>query len=150
MSSLYQIYLDGLKRLRNIEAPDDPSGMSSDLTMDGAGISASLREREGGSPLTQPGGAMFPTSFVPQNQGQIKTPIGDINLPKSVLTPQAIENQKKAIAAQNNKVPQLKTDQMPSDPIVTGGMGTQFANDTNFLTKLSNLAGIDFSKAADT
>ena len=32
MSSLYQIYLDGLKRLRGIETPEDFSGMSSDLT----------------------------------------------------------------------------------------------------------------------
>jgi hypothetical protein len=39
--------------------------------------------------------------------------------------------------------------QQPSDPITTGGMGTQLATDTNFLTKLSNLAGIDFGKAAE-
>ena len=126
MSSLYQIYLDGLKRLRGIETPEDFSGMSSDLTppeTDASGRvkNPMLREREGGSPLTQPGGQMFPTSIVPQN-----------------------------ILNQNNINKTPAQANMPSDPIVTGGMGAQFANDGNFLSKLSNLAGIDFDKAANT
>ena len=126
MSSLYQIYLDGLKRLRGIETPEDFSGMSSDLTppeTDASGRvkNPMLREREGGSPLTQPGGQMFPTSIVPQN-----------------------------ILNQNNINRTPDQANMPSDPIVTGGMGAQFANDSNFLSKLSNLAGIDFDKAANT
>ena len=126
MSSLYQIYLDGLKRLRGIETPEDFSGMSSDLTppeTDASGRVKNplLREREGGSPLTQPGGQMFPTSIVPQN-----------------------------ILNQNNINRTPDQANMPSDPIVTGGMGAQFANDGNFLSKLSNLAGIDFDKAANT
>ena len=149
MSSLYQIYLDGLKRLQGIQPPDDPSGLSSDMSTDGAGFKALMSDRPGGSPLTQPGGAMFPTSIFPQNQGQIKLGDKSINLPKSVLTPQAIENQKKAIAAQNNKVPQLKTDQMPSDPIVTGGSGTQ-QGDISFMQKLANMANVDFAKAQAT
>ncbi len=126
MSSLYQIYLDGLKRLRGIETPEDFSGMSSDLTppeTDASGVvkNPMLREREGGSPLTQPGGQMFPTSLVPQN-----------------------------ILNQNNINRTPDQANMPSDPITTGGMGAQFANDGNFLSKLSNLAGIDFDKAANT
>lgn len=126
MSSLYQIYLDGLKRLRGIETPEDFSGMSSDLIppeTDASGRvkNPMLREREGGSPLTQPGGQMFPTSIVPQN-----------------------------ILNQNNINRTPDQANMPSDPIVTGGMGAQFANDGNFLSKLSNLAGIDFDKAANT
>ena len=126
MSSLYQIYLDGLKRLRGIETPEDFSGMSSDLTppeTDASGVvkNPMLREREGGSPLTQPGGQMFPTSIVPQN-----------------------------ILNQNNINRTPDQANMPSDPITTGGMGTQFANDGNFLSKLSNLAGIDFDKAVNT
>jgi len=126
MSSLYQIYLDGLKRLRGIETPEDFSGMSSDLTppeTDASGRvkNPMLREREGGSPLTQPGGQMFPTSIVPQN-----------------------------ILNQNNINRTPDQANMPSDPITTGGMGAQFANDGNFLSKLSNLAGIDFDKAANT
>ena len=40
MSSLYQIYLDGLKRLQGIQPPDDPSGLSSDMSTDGAGFKA--------------------------------------------------------------------------------------------------------------
>ena len=149
MSSLYQIYLDGLKRLQGIQPPDDPSGLSSDMSTDGAGFKALMSDRPGGSPLTQPGGAMFPTSIFPQNQGQIKLGDKSINLPKSVLTPQAIENQKKAIAAQNNKVPEVKTDQMPSDPIVTGGSGTQ-KGDISFMQKLANMANVDFAKAQAT
>ena len=35
MSSLYQIYLDGLKRLQGIQPIDDPSGLSSDMSTDG-------------------------------------------------------------------------------------------------------------------
>ena len=146
MSSLYQIYLDGLKRLQGIQTPDDPSGLSSDMSTDGAGFKALMSDRPGGSSLTKPGGAMFPTSMFPQNQGQIKLGDKSINLPKSVLTPQAIENQKKAIAAQNNKVPEVKTDQMPSDPIVTGGSGTQ-KGDISFMQKLANMANVDFDKA---
>ena len=33
----------------------------------GDGIKASLRDRKGGSPLTKPGGNIFPTSIIPQN-----------------------------------------------------------------------------------
>ena len=150
MASLYEIYIDGLKRLRGIQPPDDPSGMSSDLTMDGAGISASLRERESGSPLTQPGGAMFPTSFVPQNQGQIKTPIGNINLPQSVLTKQAAENQKKVLQSQGGgKVPKLN-ESTYTDSIMQSGTGVKQAEDISFMQKLANMANVDFSKAQAT
>ena len=135
MSSLYQIYLDGLKRLRGIEAPDDPSGMSSDLATpntDQRGVVQSPEFRDRRSPLMD--NPIFSPSIVPPGQGRINIGNTSVKIP--------------GINPVNNNVP--KTDQMPSDPIVTGGMGTQFANDTNFLTKLSNLAGIDFSKAADT
>ena len=134
MASLYEIYLDGLKRLRGIEAPDDPSGMSSDLATpntDQRGVVQSPEFRDRRSPLMD--NPIFNPNVVPPGQGRIN--IGD----RSVKIP--------GINPVNNNVP--KTDQMPSDPIVTGGMGTQFANDTNFLTKLSNLAGIDFGKAAE-
>ena len=49
----------------------------------GDGIKASLKDREGGSPLTKPGGNLFPTKFVPQNH---ITSGNKTNLPKSVLT----------------------------------------------------------------
>ena len=150
MSSLYQIYLDGLKRLQGIQPPDDPSGLSSDMSTDGAGFKALMSDRpEDGSPLTQPGGNLFPTKYVPQNQGQLTLGNTTVNLPKSVLTKKAAANQAKAIAAQNNKVPEVKTDQMPSDPIVTGGSGTQ-QGDISFMQKLANMANVDFAKAQAT
>ena len=83
-------------------------------------ISPLLRERKGGSPLTQPGGQMFPTSIVPQN----------------------VLNKDKT-----NKAPMPMKE--PSDPIVTGGQGTQQA-DMGFLQRLSNMAGVDMDKAMAT
>ena len=150
MSSLYQIYLDGLKRLQGIQPPDDPSGLSSDMSTDGAGFKALMSDRPGGSPLTQPGGAMFPTSMFPQNQGQIKlgtepSSSATINLPKSVLTKEAAANQAKAI--KDSKTPQAQ--KMPSDPIVMGGSGTQ-QGDISFMQKLANMANVDFAKAQAT
>ena len=35
-----------------------------------------------------------------------------------------------------------------SDPIVTGGTGVKQAEDMGFMQKLSNMAGVDFDKAA--
>ena len=148
MGLLTDTYSDILKKLQGIQPADDPSGLSSDFDSSlGDGIKASLRDREGGSPLTKEGGAIFPTSIFPQNQGQIKTPIGNINLPKSVLTKDAAANQAKAIA-DSKKIP--KQDAKPSDPIVMGGSGTQYSNDNNFLSKLANLAGTDLDKAMAT
>ena len=148
MGLLTDTYSDILKKLQGIQPADDPSGLSSDFDSSlGDGIKASLRDREGGSPLTKEGGAIFPTSIFPQNQGQIKTPIGNINLPKSVLTKDAAANQAKAIA-DSKKIP--KQNAKPSDPIVMGGSGTQYSNDNNFLSKLANLAGTDLDKAMAT
>ena len=83
-------------------------------------ISPLLKDRKGGSPLTQPGGQMFPTSIVPQN----------------------VLNKDKT-----NKAPMPMKE--PSDPIVTGGQGTQQA-DMGFLQRLSNMAGVDMDKAMAT
>ena len=71
-----------------------------------------LRDREGGSPLTKPGGAMFPTSMFPQNQGQMKIGNTTINLPKSVLTKEAAANQAKAI--KDSKTPQAQKNAIRS------------------------------------
>ena len=109
---------------------DDFSGLSSDMSPS-SGMSG-VFERKSASPLAPDGGS-----------GQIMV----INLPQSVLTPKAIENQKKAIAAQKNKTP--IQSQMPTDPIVTGGMGTQF-QDEGFLKKLSGFIGTDYDKAVAT
>jgi len=124
MGLLTDTYGDILKKLQGIDnrMEDDFSNMDSDFnTSLGDGIKASLRERKGGSPLTQPGGNIFPTRFVPQN----------------------ILNQNKT-----NTIP--KQDATASDPIVMGGSGTQYSNDNNFLSKLANLAGTDLDKAMAT
>ena len=124
MGLLTDTYGDILKKLQGIDnrMENDFSDMDSDFnTSLGDGIKASLREREGGSPLTQPGGNIFPTSIVPQN-----------------------------ILKQNKTDTIPKQDATASDPIVMGGSGTQYSNDNNFLSKLANLAGTDLDKAAAT
>ena len=128
---------------------DDFTGMDSDFDRSTGAIKATISDRAGGSPLTKPGGAMFPTSIVPQNQGQLK--IGDktFNLPQSVLTPEAVKNQKKAIAEQQSKTPTLKQDPAYQDPIMTGGQGTQQA-ELGFMQRLANMANVDFDKAQAT
>jgi len=124
MGLLTDTYSDILKKLQGIDnrAENDFSEMDSDFnTSLGDGIKASLRERKGGSPLTQPGGNIFPTSIVPQN-----------------------------ILKQNKTDTIPKQDATASDPIVMGGSGTQYSNDNNFLSKLANLAGTDLDKAMAT
>ena len=44
------------------------------------------------------------------------------------------------------KTPNLVKDNMPSDPIVMGGSGTQ-QGDISFMQKLANMANVDFDKA---
>ena len=149
---LGSIFDDWKKSAQNIDfrPKDDFSGMDSDTSPAlGQGIKASLTDRAGGSPLTQPGGAMFPTSIVPQNQGQLKVGGKTFNLPQSMLTPEAVKNQKKAIAEQKSKTPTLKENAMPTDPIVTGGQGTQQA-ELGFMQRLASMTGVDFDKAAAT
>ena len=62
---LYKKQLEKLQRIDN--TGDNFSGMDSDFNSSGAGIKASLTDRKDGSPLTKPGGNLFPTSIVPQN-----------------------------------------------------------------------------------
>jgi hypothetical protein len=149
---LLDIYNDYMKRLQGISVEDDFTGMNYDLQVpkkdsEGKVINPMLRDREGGSPLTKPGGNLFPTKYVPQNQGQLTLGNTTINLPKSVLTKEAAANQAKAI--KDSKTPQAQKNQMPSDPIVMGGSGTQQA-DIGFMQKLANMANVDFDKAAAT
>ena len=149
---LGSIFDDWKKSAQNIDfrPKDDFSGMDSDTSPAlGQAVKASLTDRAGGSPLTQPGGAMFPTSIVPQNQGQLKVGGKTFNLPQSMLTPEAVKNQKKAIAEQKSKTPTLKQDPAYQDPIMTGGQGTQQAN-LGFMQRLASMTGVDFDKAAAT
>ena len=148
MGLLIDKYNEYLEKLRgvNLRPDDDFSGMDSDFNSSGEGIKASLRDREGGSPLTQPGGAIFPTSIFPQNQGQIKTPIGNINLPKSVLTKDAAANQAKAIA-DSKKIPDQDASKTVAPDIMKTGTGSKYATDSNFLNKIADLANIDLEQA---
>ena len=126
MGLLTDTYSDILKKLQGIDnrAEDDFSGMDSDFNSSlGDGIKASLRERKGGSPLTQPGGNIFPTSIVPQN----------------------ILKQNKT-----DKIPKQDSSVNIPEVQVNTEASSALGNDNNFLGKLANLAGIDMNKAAAT
>ena len=127
MGLLTDTYSDILKKLQGIDnrAENDFSEMDSDFnTSLGDGIKASLRERKSGSPLTQPGGNIFPTSIVPQN----------------------ILNQNKT-----NTIPKENTKSIvPAVQVDTNQVTSGLANDNNFLNKLANLAGTDVNKAMAT
>ena len=111
----------------------------------GEGIKATMN-RTSQSPLIKK--PIFNTQMFPPGQGQVKIGGKTINLPQSVLTD-------KAKVAQNNAIKQAQVNAsnktpmgMPSDPIVTGGSGVKQAEDMGFMQKLSNMAGVDFDKAA--
>ncbi len=111
----------------------------------GSGINATMN-RTSESPLIKK--PMFNTQMFPPGQGQVKIGGKTINLPQSVLTD-------KAKVAQNNAIKQAQVNAsnktpmgMPSDPIITGGSGVKQAEDMGFMQKLSNMAGVDFDKAA--
>ena len=138
MGLLIDKYNEYLEKLRGVNLRDenDFSGMDSDFNTSGAGIKTSLRERE--SPLMK--NPIFPTNIIPPGEGKINIGSNSIQvIPKSAMGKQNVE------FAKNNQIP--KQDAKPSDPIVMGGTGTQYATDGNFLTKLSNLAGIDLDQA---
>ena len=121
----------------------------------GSGVNAAMN-RTGESPLIK--NPIFPTDSnskigkyfnVPAGKGQVNIMGKTFNAPQSVLT----ENAK---VAQNNAIKQAQVNasnktpmNMPSDPIVTGGSGVKEAQDMGFMQKLSNMAGVDFSKASE-
>ena len=138
MGLLIDKYNEYLEKLRGVNLRDegDFSGMDSDFNTSGAGIKTSLRERE--SPLMK--NPIFPTNIIPPGEGKVNIGSNSIQvIPKSAMGKQNVE------FAKNNQIP--NQDAKPSDPIVMGGTGTQYATDGNFLTKLSNLAGIDLDQA---
>ena len=62
LTDTYDLYKKQLENLRNVDFRDenDFSAMDSDFNTSGAGIKASLTDREGGSPLLKkPGGNYF-------------------------------------------------------------------------------------------
>jgi len=148
LTDTFDLYKKQLEKLRNVDFRDenDFSAMDSDFNTSGAGIKASLTDRPGGSPLTKEGGAIFPTSIFPQNQGQIKLGNNTINLPKSVLTKDAAANQAKAIA-DSKKIPNQDATKTVAPDIMKTGTGSKYATDGNFLSKIADLANIDLDQA---
>ena len=148
LTDTFDLYKKQLENLRNVDFrdPNDFSAMDSDFNTSGAGIKASLTDRPSGSPLTQPGGNLFPTKYVPQNRGQLTLGNNTINLPKSVLTKEAAANQAKAIA-DSKKIPDQDASKIYPDQIMKTGTGTKYATDSNFLNKIADLANIDLDQA---
>ena len=156
LTDTFDLYKKQLERLQGIDnTGDDFSGLDSDFNRSGDGFKALLRDREDGSPLTQEGGAIFPTDStkgfgkilaVPQGGGQVVIGGKTFNAPKSVLTKNAQIKQNEA-----NKIPVQDASMNKSIvPEVKVNATAELGNDTNFLSKLSNIANIDFDKAAAT
>ena len=108
----------------------------------GSGVNAAMN-RTGESPLIKK--PMFNTQMFPPGQGQANIGGKTLNIPQQMLTPDAQAKQTQAQVNASNKTPMS----MPSDPIVTGGSGVKEAQDMGFMQKLSNMAGVDFSKASE-
>ena len=125
---------------------DDFSGMNSDMQTGNlntaGGIKNPLYNRKESPLIKNP---IFPEKYVPPGQGQIKIGGKTFNAPKSILTKDAQANQAKAIAAAQTNA----SSKTPlTDPITQGGTGVKQAEDMGFMQKLSNMAGVDFNKAA--
>ena len=111
----------------------------------GSAINATMN-RQGESPLIKK--PMFNTQMFPPGQGQAKIGGKTFNIPKQMLTPNAQAKQAEAIKQAQVNASNKTPMGMPSDPIVTGGSGVKQAEDMGFMQKLSNMAGVDFDKAA--
>ena len=125
---------------------DDFSGVNGDRQAGNwntaGGIKNPLYNRKESPLIKNP---IFPEKYVPPGQGQIKIGGKTFNAPKSILTKDAQANQAKAIAAAQTNA----SSKTPlTDPITQGGTGVKQAEDMGFMQKLSNMAGVDFDKAA--
>jgi hypothetical protein len=127
------------KRNNQGTVQNDFSGMNSDamspnLNTAGGIDNPSYRRKE--SPLIK--NPIFPEKYVPPGQGKI------------VLNP---DGTNKVLP---NEIQMFKPENQPqgtpvgkaTDPITQGGTGVKFAEDQGFLSKLSNMAGVDMDKAA--
>ena len=118
---------------------DDFSGMNSDamspnLNTAGGIDNPSYRRKE--SPLIK--NPIFPEKYVPPGQGKIV-----INPDR---TNKVLPNEIQMFKPENK--PQGTPVGKATDPITQGGTGVKFAEDQGFLSKLSNMAGVDMDKAA--
>ena len=136
---------------------DDFSGMNSDMQTGNlntaGGVENPLYNRKESPLIKNP---IFPTDStkgfgkvlaVPPGQGQITIGGKTFNAPKSILTKDAQANQAKAIAAAQNNTATSASKTL-TDPITQGGSGVKQAEDMGFMQKLSNMAGVNFDKAA--
>ena len=127
------------KRNNQGTVQDDFSGMNSDamspnLNTAGGIDNPSYKRKE--SPLIKD--PIFPEKYVPPGQGKI------------VLNPDGTNK------VFPNEIQMFKPENQPqgtpvgkaTDPITQGGTGVKFAEDQGFLSKLSNMAGVDMDKAA--
>ena len=94
----------------------------------------SYRRKE--SPLIK--NPIFPEKYVPPGQGKIV-----INPDR---TNKVLPNEIQMFKPENQ--PQGTPVGKATDPITQGGTGVKFAEDQGFLSKLSNMAGVDMDKAA--
>jgi hypothetical protein len=127
------------KRNNQGTVQDDFSGMNSDamspnLNTAGGIDNPSYRRKE--SPLIK--NPIFPEKYVPPGQGKIV-----INPDR---TNKVLPNEIQMFKPENQ--PQGTPLGKATDPITTGGTGVKFAEDQGFLSKLSNMAGVDIDKAA--
>jgi hypothetical protein len=127
------------KRNNQGTVQDDFSGMNSDamspnLNTAGGIDNPSYRRKE--SPLIK--NPIFPEKYVPPGQGKIV-----INPDR---TNKVLPNEIQMFKPENQ--PQGTPVGKATDPITTGGTGVKFAEDQGFLSKLSNMAGVDIDKAA--
>ena len=118
---------------------DDFSGMNSDamspnLNTAGGIDNPSYKRKE--SPLIK--NPIFPEKYVPPGQGKIV-----INPDR---TNKVLPNEIQMFKPENQ--PQGTPVGKATDPITQGGTGVKFAEDQGFLSKLSNMAGVDMDKAA--
>jgi hypothetical protein len=127
------------KRNNQGTVQDDFSGMNSDamspnLNTAGGIDNPSYRRKE--SPLIK--NPIFPEKYVPPGQGKIV-----INPDR---TNKVLPNEIQMFKPENQ--PQGTPVGKATDPITQGGTGVKFAEDQGFLSKLSNMAGVDIDKAA--
>ena len=127
------------KRNNQGTVQDDFSGMNSDamspnLNTAGGITNPSYQRKE--SPLIKK--PIFSEKYVPPGQGKIViNPDG---------TNKVFPNEIQMFKPENQ--PQGTPVGKATDPITQGGTGVKFAEDQGFLSKLSNMAGVDMDKAA--
>ena len=125
--------------------PTEGGSLNTAGGVQGSDINATMN-RKSESPLIKK--PMFNTQMFPPGQGQAKIGGKTFNIPKQMLTPDAQAKQAEAIKTAQVNASNKTPMGMPSDPIVTGGSGVKQAEDMGFMQKLSNMAGVDFDKAA--